>query len=133
MDKEVVVHTYTMEYSVQFSRSVMSDSLRPHNRSSSLMTDRKYLETIAEDNYYPSPALFVYTLPNIITGEIAIRNKYNGETSFYILPERDEKTMEMVLRAAFLDKKTRSAIAGWLDCRGESDFEADVFIVEKED
>ena len=103
------------------------------NRSSSLKTDRKYMETIAEDNYYPSPSLFVYTLPNIITGEIAIRNKYNGETSFYILPEREEKTMERVLRAAFLDKKTRSAIAGWLDCRGENDFEADVFIVEKED
>ena len=103
------------------------------NRSSSLMTDRRYLETIAEDNYFPSPSLFVYTLPNIITGEIAIRNKYNGETSFFILPERDEKAMEKVLSAAFLDKKTSSAIAGWLDCRGENDFEADIYIVEKED
>lgn len=103
------------------------------NRSSSLKTDRKYLETIAEDYYFPSPSLFVYTLPNIITGEIAIRNKYNGETSFYILPERDEKTMERVLRAAFLDKKTKSAIAGWLDCCGENDFEADIYIVKKED
>ena len=30
MGKKVVVHIYTMEYSVQFSRSVVSDSLRPH-------------------------------------------------------------------------------------------------------
>ena len=101
------------------------------NRSSSLMTDRKYLSTIAEDNYYPSPALFVYTLPNIITGEIAIRNKYNGETSFYILPERNGGVMENVLEAAFLDKKTQSVISGWIDCTADNCFEADMFIAEK--
>lgn len=101
------------------------------NRSSSLMTDRKYLETISEENYYPSPALFVYTLPNIITGEIAIRNKYNGETSFYILPEKDGEVMEKVLESAFGDKKTASAIAGWIDCTDENRFEAEMFIAEK--
>lgn len=101
------------------------------NRSSSIMTDRKYLETIAEDNYFPSPALFVYTLPNIINGEIAIRNKYNGETSFYILPERNDAVMENVLKAAFRDKKTESVISGWIDCTGERRFEADMFIAEK--
>ena len=101
------------------------------NRSSSLMTDRKYLETIAEDNYYPSPALFVYTLPNIITGEIAIRNKYNGETSFYILPEKNGEVMEKVLKSAFLDRKTASAISGWIDCTDENCFEAEMFIAEK--
>ena len=43
----------------------------------------RFQETIQHaDSYYPSPALFVYTLPNIVTGEIAIRNKYYGETSF---------------------------------------------------
>ena len=44
----------------------------------SLCNDRHYEETVRE---FPSPSLFVYTLPNIITGEIAIRNKYEGETS----------------------------------------------------
>ena len=55
------------------------------NRSASIKNDKDYLETISEGNYYPSPALFVYTLPNIVTGEIAIRNKYLGETAFYVL------------------------------------------------
>ena len=44
------------------------------NRSASIKNDRDYLATISEGNYYPSPALFVYTLPNIVTGEIAIRH-----------------------------------------------------------
>ena len=42
------------------------------NSASSLDNDRRYQETIATDNYYPSPAVFVYTLANIVTGEIAI-------------------------------------------------------------
>src|SRR5688572_4494681 len=36
------------------------------NKSSSLDTDVKHQNSIADvDNYYPSPAVFVYTLPNI--------------------------------------------------------------------
>ena len=101
------------------------------NRSSSLTTDRKYLETISEDNYFPSPSLFVYTLPNIITGEIAIRNKYNGETSFHILPEKDMDLIKNVLKAALGDRKTQSVISGWIDCYGETRFEAELFIAEK--
>ena len=48
------------------------------NRSSSISSDKKYLASIADkDNYFPSPSVFVYTLPNIVTGEIAIRNGYS--------------------------------------------------------
>ena len=54
--------------------------------TASLCADRNYQKTIQDiDNYYPSPAIFVYTLPNIVTGEIAIRNHYRGETSFYVM------------------------------------------------
>jgi len=52
------------------------------NSSSSLDIDTQYQKTIHDnENYFPSPSLFVYTLPNIVTGEIAIRNKFLGETS----------------------------------------------------
>ena len=38
--------------------------------------DKKYLEGL--DNI-PSPALFVYTLPNIMLGEISIKHGFKGE------------------------------------------------------
>lgn len=38
--------------------------------------DKKYLATISD---IPSPALFVYTLPNIMLGEICIRHGFKGE------------------------------------------------------
>lgn len=51
------------------------------NKSSSLATDKAYSQTIVD---IPSPALFVYTLPNIVLGEISIRHQFKGENSFFI-------------------------------------------------
>lgn len=97
------------------------------NRSTSVVTDMKYLETIAgEDEFFPSPSLFVYTLPNIITGEIAIRNGWHGETSFYILPERDEKVMEEIVEATASFSQIDTMLTGWIDCPATEDFIADL-------
>ena len=104
------------------------------NRSSSISADRKYLESIEdESNYYPSPSVFVYTLPNIVTGEIAIRNHYHGETSFYILPEKDEQQMKEVMESTFMDPTTKSMLTGWIDYEDEHHFEAELRIVERQD
>ena len=102
------------------------------NRSASLQADTTYQATIQNpDNFFPSPAAFVYTLPNIVTGEIAIRNKYFGETSFIVLPDRDQKVMAEQLQNAFQDPMTTSIIGGWLDCTDENHFEAELFILYK--
>jgi 3-oxoacyl-[acyl-carrier-protein] synthase-1 len=101
------------------------------NHSSSICADRQYLETIADpDNCFPSPSVFVYTLPNIVTGEIAIRNGYHGETSFYILPRRDERLMQQILQASCLDPMTQSILCGWLDYEDDTHFVADLRILE---
>ena len=102
------------------------------NRSSSLVSDKKYLASITDEtNYFPSPSTFVYTLPNIVTGEIAIRNGYHGETSFYVLADKDEAQMQEILQTAFQDSQTQSAITGWIDYEDAEHFEADLYIVER--
>ena len=53
------------------------------NTFSSYDTDQKYLESYTTKGS-PSPSLFVYTLPNILTGELAIFNKWYGENIFFI-------------------------------------------------
>lgn len=104
------------------------------NHSSSISADRKYLESIEdESNYYPSPSVFVYTLPNIVTGEIAIRNHYHGETSFYILPHKDEQQMREAIESTFVDTTTQSVLTGWIDYEDEHHFEAELRIVERQD
>ena len=101
------------------------------NRSSSIQADQKYLDSIIDpEDYFPSPSVFVYTLPNIVTGEIAMRNLYHGETSFYITDEKDDELMKQTLSASFADTKTKSIIGGWIDYQDDSHFKADIYIVE---
>lgn len=101
------------------------------NSSSSLVADRRYLATISNPReFFPGPSLFVYTLPNIVTGEIAIRNRYYGETSFYVLAYKDEAVMRQIVSDAFLDTHTQSALFGWLDCMDDNHFEAKLQIID---
>ena len=99
------------------------------NHSSSIASDRNYKESINDkDNYFPSPSIFVYTLPNIVTGEIAIRNHFHGETSFFILPDKDERMMEEILQASCRDDQSKIFLTGWIDYEDERHFEADLKI-----
>ncbi len=106
------------------------------NHSSSVVADRQYLATIGDDEassvplsrerFFPSPSVFVYTLPNITAGEVAIRHHLCGETSFYILPERDETLMQQILEATLAQTNATSAISGWVDAESETCYECEL-------
>ena len=99
------------------------------NRSASLKNDKDYQATIADpENYFPSPALFVYTLPNIVTGELAIRHGLYGETAFYVLEK--EADLLPIVEATLRDPQIRSAIVGWVECSAADNYEAHVKLVE---
>lgn len=103
------------------------------NHSASFCDDSHYQSTIADaENYFPSPSVFVYTLPNIVTGEIAIRNKYYGETSFFVLPKYDEHSIADIVFDAFHDDETQSVLGGWLECINDENFEAVIFIINRD-
>jgi len=86
------------------------------NRSSSLDADKAYQQTINDkDNFFPSPAVFVYTLPNIVTGEIAIRHKIHGETAFYITSSFQPAIIEEIGKAAFASSGLKYLLTGWID------------------
>lgn len=100
-------------------------------RSGSIVADKVYYNTIKDSkDYFPSPERFVYTLPNISTGEIAIRNHYHGETAYYSIAKKDEPMISQIVRSAFLDSDTQSVVGGWLECEEENKFEADLYITE---
>lgn len=102
------------------------------NSAASLADDKKYQETIdSPDNFFPSPAVFVYTLPNVVTGEIAIRNKYYGETNC-VVAQRDARLIGCTLRYAFDDADTQSLITGWVDSWDADTFDVVLFIVERD-
>lgn len=101
------------------------------NQSSSIIADMQYEKSICnKDDFFPSPSAFVYTLPNITTGEIAIRHGYHGETSFFILPEKNEQIMMDVMKTTFMDSKIKSIVGGWIDCPSNNNFECEIKIYQ---
>lgn len=101
------------------------------NHTGSLCNDRNYQKTINDkENFFPSPSLFVYTLPNIVTGEIAIRNHYYGETSFYVLDQDDPSLIRAMAEDVISHGRAKSVICGWLDCEDKDHFLARLEIVE---
>ena len=104
------------------------------NATSSIAADRDYVASIdGDEGFYPSPSVFVYTLPNLSVGEIAMRNHYHGETSFYILPERDDALIYQVQQASLLDPATKSMITGWIDYRDDDHFVAELYILKRDE
>lgn len=102
------------------------------SKAGSSDVDNKYLATISDkDNYYPSPSLFVYTLPNIVTGEIAIRNKYYGETAFYSFDTLSKAKLYELYDAVFCDSTTQSMLFGRLEYTDSKYFSCCMLIRER--
>ncbi len=100
------------------------------NAASSLDTDRAHQQSISDKaNYFPSPAVFVYTLPNIIIGEMAIKYKITGENAFFV-SERFDTGMVLNYLEALLHEETQAAVCGWIEVDGDA-AEAFIFLVEK--
>jgi len=103
------------------------------NASASLDVDRKYYKTIKDaDNYFPSPGLFVYTLPNIVLGEICIRNGFKGENAFFVQKELDSNFIYKYNEDLLLQKDQNAIISGWIEVN-ESSYKAVMYLIEKEE
>lgn len=99
-------------------------------KNASIQSDRAFEDTIRDrEQFFPSPAVFVYTLPNIVTGEIAIRNKYTGETNLIVLPRRDDQLIRQHAGQLLKDGTATSVITGWIDATDNEHFEADMWVV----
>ena len=83
------------------------------NSTSSLETDENHQESINDrQNYFPSPSIFVYTLPNIMVGEIAIRHKIQGENAVLITEKPDAVQLFNYVNDIFLQNRAKCCITG---------------------
>lgn len=100
------------------------------NSFATLDTDLNYYQTIQDkNNYFPSPSLFVYTLPNIMIGEICIRHKIKGENAFFVFQEFNHNFINKYVLNLFNTGKINCCITGWIDYT-QNDYEAILFLVE---
>jgi hypothetical protein len=92
------------------------------NSNSSLDTDIRYWDTVKT---IASPSLFVYTLPNIVAGEICIRHGIKGENLFFVSPQFDAEWMASYVDLLLSNGRTKYCLAGWIDVLSDR---ADVFL-----
>jgi len=78
--------------------------------------DKRYFDGIA----VPSPALFVYTLPNIMLGEISIRHGFKGEQLCMVSEAFDSEELYFSVHR-FLDQGGMDAcLCGWADAADDA-------------
>ena len=85
------------------------------NKSSSLDADLQHWRIQKRDNMPASPGAFVYTLANIVTGEIAIRHGIKGETTFFISDDRHDEETERYARLLLGEGRYRYIVSGWCE------------------
>lgn len=99
------------------------------NGSASLDTDRRHVRHTERNGDEASPAIFVYTLPSVAAGEVSIRHRIQGESTFFIDGDPAAGTAEeyarMLLRRGHLD----AVICGRCELLGEG-FAAEMKLLE---
>ncbi len=91
------------------------------NSSSSLDTDLAHNETIKDRlSYFPSPSVFVYTLPNIVIGEVCIRHKIKGENAFLISESFSGKMLFDYVEELFESNRVDACLCGWVEVLGDN-------------
>lgn len=98
------------------------------NANASLDADVHYMESVKN---IPSPALFVYTLPNIVMGEISIRHGFKGENAFFVSENFDEAFMHFYVTDLFNRAALSCCICGWVECFRDN-YKAVLWLVEKQ-
>jgi len=85
------------------------------NKSASLDTDLRYFDTVKD---IASPALFVYTLPNIVMGEISIRHGFKGENAFFTADTFDPAFIAGYIQQLYAEDAISACICGWVEVMG---------------
>ncbi len=102
------------------------------NQSASLDTDVNYQKTIDDRNdYFPSPAVFVYTLPNICVGEICIKHQLQSENIFFVTEKFNSELMFNYAESILNQGKADRVLCSWVELYNE-DYQSFVYLVDKE-
>lgn len=85
------------------------------NNTGSGESDWQHQQRLQNPEKAMSPAVFVYTLPNIVMGEIAIQKQLTGEQVFFIAEEFDASLLYNYVNNLWQTGKASNVITGWIN------------------
>lgn len=101
------------------------------NKASSLDTDRKHQASIDDAaDFYPSPAVFVYTLPNICMGEISIKHGLHSENAFFVFEKFNPSELVPYANSLLNRSNAEKVLCGWVDF-DQGKYDAFLYVVAK--
>lgn len=101
------------------------------NRSASLDSDRRHQAIIdAGDGCGASPAVFVYTLPNIMLGQVAIKHGLKGESTFFAFPDKSSNFIREYTASLIAEGRMDAVLWGWCEFDGGS-YDCELTLTEK--
>ena len=101
------------------------------NRSGSLDADLNH-QTIV-DKHLPegaSPAIFVYTLANIAVAEVAIKHKFQGEATMFVMKQKDMKFLEKYSHQLIAFGECDAVIYGWCELL-KNEYDVELKLIKK--
>ncbi|RZK16534.1 MAG: 3-oxoacyl-ACP synthase [Hymenobacter sp.] len=96
------------------------------NATSSLDTDLRHETQLRQG--VASPALFVYTLPNIVVGELCIRHGIKGESLLFVTENYEATPQVAYVANLFTHQRIDKCLGGWIDFFDE-DYRAFFYLV----
>ncbi len=103
------------------------------NSSSSLETDLHHQQILdSHPEGGTSPAVFVYTLANIVLGELCIKHRIQGENTCFISRKFDPEWLRRYAGILIDELGYKAVIYGWCEKLGEK-YDAQMTIIEKQE
>lgn len=101
------------------------------NKHSSIASDLRHHDTYQDrEHYFPSPAVFVYTLPNIMLGELCIRHQITGENSCFVMDRIQTDFLFRYVQDLFEHEHYQYCIMGWVDYDTDH-YQSTLLLIEK--
>lgn len=86
------------------------------NHSACVDSDRKHQQPLDDpEEGWPSPAVFVYTLPNICLGEISIRHQLFTESCFFIQEKFNPVLLNLCADPLLQAGTAEQVLCGWVE------------------
>ncbi|WP_077919556.1 hypothetical protein [Spirosoma sp. 209] len=89
-----------------------------YSRTGSLLADWSH-QQILHDNRPVSPAIFVYTLPNIVVGELCIRHQLMGENGVFLTPAWQPHHAALMVNSLLTSGDCRQCLTGWIEVNAD--------------
>ncbi len=105
------------------NREIPADTALVFSNSASSLESDKQHRILMEATV--SPAVFVYTLPNIVLGEISIKYKLQSENAFFISNRFDARLLTDYSEILLDSLKASAVVCGWIEWKNA---EYDVFL-----